>query len=200
MISVKISIPTRKSDPSQCVEGQLFEEIEGRKYFEVRLIPQQGNQYGNHWMAVQGVSAELRRQGVKGNIIGNAKAIGEKPVDQMLSFWVDWPAVDRDRLYPGEKARYLDLVLIPAPRGEDFAYIVRQEASKKERIMGISQPKLGVARWIERREGADAEAGAAPREREREGASSAPSARPAQAQGPAGAAPPAGADDDDIPF
>lgn len=193
MIAVKINIPNKRSDPSKCVDGKLFEEIDGRKYFEVRLIPQQGNQYGNHWMAVQGVSyEEYKANKTEGNIIGNAKAIGEKPVDQMLSFWVDWQAVDQKRLFRGEKAFYLDLVLSPAPRGEDFAYIVRQEASKKERIMGVSKPKLGVARWIERREGADAEAGAAPREREREDASSAPSARPASA-------PPAD-DDDDIPF
>ncbi len=68
MITVKI-------DVTKVDKARLFEGKNGAKYLDLVLIERQ-DQYGNDYMAVQGVTKEERLAGVKGAILGNGKHIG----------------------------------------------------------------------------------------------------------------------------
>jgi len=65
---IKISIDLKKIDQSKCKSHP-----NGAKYCDIVLIESPQNQYGNDFMAVQGVSKEEREDGVKGAILGNGK-------------------------------------------------------------------------------------------------------------------------------
>jgi hypothetical protein len=69
--TVIASIDVTKIDKSKCFQGK-----NGALYLDLVLINTPDNQYGNTYMAVQGVSKEEREQGVKGAILGNAKVFG----------------------------------------------------------------------------------------------------------------------------
>ena len=68
-----------KLNVSNVDKAHLFQGKNG-KYLDVILLPNKGgaDQYGNDFMAVQGVSKEARDSGVKGNIIGNARWMGAR--------------------------------------------------------------------------------------------------------------------------
>jgi len=70
MISLKIDV--NKIDKSR-----LFEGTKGT-YLDAVLIETPDNQYGDDYMIVQSVSKEEREQGVRGEILGNAKIFAKK--------------------------------------------------------------------------------------------------------------------------
>jgi len=55
-------------------QNRLFEGKKGR-YLDLILIATPNDQYGNDFMCVQSVSKEEREQGIRGEILGNAKEI-----------------------------------------------------------------------------------------------------------------------------
>lgn len=57
-------------------KSKLFDGKNGAKYLDVCLIETPNDQYGNDYMAVQGVSKEERDAGKRGEILGNAKIMG----------------------------------------------------------------------------------------------------------------------------
>ena len=68
-----------KLNVSKVDKTHLFQGKNG-KYLDVVLMPNRDgtDQYGNDFMAVQGVSKEARDAGVKGAILGNARWLGTK--------------------------------------------------------------------------------------------------------------------------
>jgi len=52
--------------------NNLFQGKKGT-YLDLVLIPTPGNQFGNDYMVVQGVTKEEREAGQRGEILGNAK-------------------------------------------------------------------------------------------------------------------------------
>lgn len=68
--TVIVSVNLDKIDKSKAFKGK------SGNYIDVVLINTPDNQYGNTYMAVQGVSKEDRDAGVKGEILGNAKVFG----------------------------------------------------------------------------------------------------------------------------
>lgn len=69
MIAIKI-------DVTKILKEHLFQGKNGAKYLDILLIPTPDNRYGDSHMAVQSLPKELRDQGQKGPILGNAKPIG----------------------------------------------------------------------------------------------------------------------------
>jgi hypothetical protein len=67
-----------KIDVSKIDKARLFEGKNGAKYLDavVFVNPEQG-QYGDNGMITQSVSKEERDSGVKGNILGNVKVLGD---------------------------------------------------------------------------------------------------------------------------
>lgn len=57
-------------------KARLFPGAKG-KYLDILLIETPNDQYGNSHMIVQSVTKEERLAGVKGNVLGNAKIIGQ---------------------------------------------------------------------------------------------------------------------------
>ena len=70
MISLRIDV--KKIDKAKLYTG------EKGTYLDVVLIPSSNNQYGNDYMAVQGLPEADRKAGVKGAILGNGKLIQRK--------------------------------------------------------------------------------------------------------------------------
>ena len=70
MISLRIDV--KKIDKSKLYVG------EKGTYLDVVLIPSKENQYGNDYMAVQGLPEADRKAGIKGAILGNGKVIQRK--------------------------------------------------------------------------------------------------------------------------
>ena len=69
MISVTINV-------SKVNKEYLYEGKNG-KYLNVVLFPlDTPDQFGNNYKAVQGLTKEQRKAGLKGNILGNGKNIG----------------------------------------------------------------------------------------------------------------------------
>ena len=68
MISVTINV-------SKINKEYLYEGKQG-KYLNIVLFPTENDQYGNDWKAVQGLTKEQRKAGLKGAILGNGKNIG----------------------------------------------------------------------------------------------------------------------------
>lgn len=71
---------TAKIDVTKIEKARLFKGAKGT-YLDVVLIETPQSQYGDY-MIVQSVTKEEREQGIKGPILGNAKIIGQKPVQQ----------------------------------------------------------------------------------------------------------------------
>ncbi len=68
--TVIVSVNLDKIDKSKAFKGK------NGNYIDVVLLNTPDNQYGNTYMAVQGVSKEDRDAGIKGEILGNAKVFG----------------------------------------------------------------------------------------------------------------------------
>lgn len=73
-----------KIDVTKIDKSKLFAGAKG-KYLDVVLIETPQSQYGDDYMVVQGVSKEDREKGIKGAILGNAKILGQKPVQQQAA-------------------------------------------------------------------------------------------------------------------
>lgn len=65
-----------KIDVSKILKEHLFQGKNGAKYLDAVLIPSPNSQYGDSHFIAQGLPKELREQGKKGPIIGNAKVLG----------------------------------------------------------------------------------------------------------------------------
>lgn len=70
MITARIDVT--KIDKSRLYKGQKG------TYLDICLIETPDSRYGDSHMVVQAVSKEEREQGVKGNILGNAKTWGPR--------------------------------------------------------------------------------------------------------------------------
>jgi len=76
MAILKIKIDCSKIDKSK-----LFPGKNGAKYLDATILLKDNGEvdaYGNCGMIVQDISKEEREAGAKGNILGNAKEMGEK--------------------------------------------------------------------------------------------------------------------------
>lgn len=69
-----------KIDVTKIDKNRLFKSDKtGAIYLDATLmLKEQDDQYGNRGMIVESVSKEERMQGVRGNILGNAKVFGEQ--------------------------------------------------------------------------------------------------------------------------
>ena len=65
-----------KIDVSKVDKARLFKGEKGT-YLDITLLENKAgaDQYGNHFMCVQGVSKEEREQGIQGAILGNGKIV-----------------------------------------------------------------------------------------------------------------------------
>lgn len=71
-----------KIDVTKILKEHLFQGKNGAKYLDAVLIPSPNSSYGDSHFIAQGLPKELREQGKKGPIIGNAKILksgGGKP-------------------------------------------------------------------------------------------------------------------------
>lgn len=69
--------------------------------------------------------------------------------DQMsniITAKINVTAIDKAKLFNGEKGTYLDIVLIPTPEGKYGDYMVVQSVTKEEREAGIKGAILGNAK------------------------------------------------------
>jgi len=66
---------TIKIDVNKIDKSKLFAGKKGT-YLDVVLIPTPNNQYGNDYMAVQGISKEEREAGIQGEVLGNGRFFG----------------------------------------------------------------------------------------------------------------------------
>jgi len=66
--SISLSINLDKIEKQHIIQGAKG------KYLDIRMFLSENNEYGNDYMAVQGVSKEKREAGERGPILGNAKA------------------------------------------------------------------------------------------------------------------------------
>ena len=67
----------------------------------------------------------------------------------MITLRINVKAIDKSRLFEGEKGTYLDCILIETP-GNKYGndYIVKQSISKEEREAGVDAPILGNAKKL----------------------------------------------------
>ena len=63
-----------KIDVTKIDKARLYKGAKGT-YLDAILRPTPDSKYGEDYMIVQSVSKEEREQGIKGNIIGNAKIL-----------------------------------------------------------------------------------------------------------------------------
>jgi hypothetical protein len=75
-MSDKIAI---KIDVTKVLKEHLFNGKNGAKYLDILLIPTPDSKYNDSHVAVQSLPKELRDQGKKGPILGNAKTFGGRP-------------------------------------------------------------------------------------------------------------------------
>ena len=92
MISLRIDV--KKIDKAKLYVG------EKGTYLDVVLIPSKENQYGNDYMAVQGLPEADRKAGIKGAILGNGKVIQRKQESAPLptASEKEWAAATGDEL------------------------------------------------------------------------------------------------------
>lgn len=76
MITIKLNVLAIE-------KSRLFKGAKGT-YLDAVLIETPQSQYGDY-MIVQSVTKEEREQGIKGPILGNAKIVGQKPVQQQAA-------------------------------------------------------------------------------------------------------------------
>lgn len=67
-----------KIDVTKILKEHLFQGKNGAKYLDAILVPSPQSQYGDSHFIAQGLPKELREQGKKGPIIGNAKVLASK--------------------------------------------------------------------------------------------------------------------------
>lgn len=67
------NIITAKLDVTKILKEHLFQGKNGAKYLDIVLIPSKESRFGDSHMIVQSIPKELRDQGQKGPILGNAK-------------------------------------------------------------------------------------------------------------------------------
>jgi hypothetical protein len=68
------NVITARIDVTQIDKSRLYQGKKG-KYLDIVLIPTPNAKYEQTHMVVQSVSKKERDQGIKGNILGNAKEI-----------------------------------------------------------------------------------------------------------------------------
>ena len=68
------NIITARIDVTQIDKARLYQGKKG-KYLDIVLIPSPNSRYEDTHMVVQSVSAEERKNGIKGPILGNAKEL-----------------------------------------------------------------------------------------------------------------------------
>ena len=67
-----------KIDVTKIDKERLFKAESGRVYLDaITFLEDEADQYGNNGMITQQVSKEERESGVKGNILGNVKIVGQ---------------------------------------------------------------------------------------------------------------------------
>lgn len=69
----------------------------------------------------------------------------------MVTAKINVLAIDKSRLFKGEKGTYLDIVLIDTPNGQYGDYMIVQGVTKEEREMGIKGPILGNGKTVVKR-------------------------------------------------
>ena len=70
------NIITVKIDLNKVDEKHIFNGRNGARYLDIVLMPSRESKYGETHMAVQSVSKEMRDNGVRGAILGNATERG----------------------------------------------------------------------------------------------------------------------------
>jgi hypothetical protein len=73
---ITVNIETGKINKEFLVKGK-----NGKTYLDVVLFETPDSEYGNDYVAVQGVTKEQRNEGKKGPIIGNAKIYQSRKED-----------------------------------------------------------------------------------------------------------------------
>ena len=67
-----------KIDVTKIDKERLFKAESGRVYLDaITFLEDEADQYDNNGMITQQVSKEERQSGVKGNILGNVKIVGQ---------------------------------------------------------------------------------------------------------------------------
>ena len=67
-----------KIDVTKIDRARLFQGKNGAQYLDATVfVNEEQGQYGDNGMVTQSVSKEERESGVKGNILGNVKILGE---------------------------------------------------------------------------------------------------------------------------
>lgn len=97
-----------KIDVTKILKEHLFQGKNGAKYLDCTLVPSTNSQYGDTHFICQDLPKELRLQGKKGPIIGNAKA---------LEPFADKPKPAASRRTPEQEA---NLVRKDSGPGSDF--------------------------------------------------------------------------------
>ena len=70
---IKVSLNLSKIDKKRIVVG----EKTGNKYIDIILVETRDNKYGQ-WMVQESVSKDERSKGIKGNVLGNGKNMGNE--------------------------------------------------------------------------------------------------------------------------
>jgi len=66
-----------KIDVTKIDKERLYKGAKGTYLDAVVFLDEEADQYGNNGMITQQVSKEERQSGVKGNILGNVKIVGQ---------------------------------------------------------------------------------------------------------------------------
>lgn len=72
-------------------------------------------------------------------------------MDNIIAIRINVKAIDKQRLFNGEKGVYLDCTLIPTPNSDFSDYMVVENISKEERQAGKKGTILGNAKIIEKK-------------------------------------------------
>lgn len=66
----------------------------------------------------------------------------------MITAKINCSAIEKARLFKGEKGTYLDIILIDTPNGKYGDYMIVQAVSKEEREKGIKGAILGNGKTV----------------------------------------------------
>ena len=66
----------------------------------------------------------------------------------MITLNINVSLIDKDRLFPGKKGKYLDAVLIETPNSDYGDYMIVESISKEEREAGAKGTILGNAKIL----------------------------------------------------
>lgn len=70
----------------------------------------------------------------------------------MITIKINVQAINKSKLYKGEKGTYLNAVLIETPQSQYGDYMIVEETSKEERESGQKGAILGNAKIMKRKE------------------------------------------------